>query len=82
MELILLFIGGSEIILILLVVLLLFGTKGLADVAKTVGKGLGEFRKVSDDLKSEISKAENEVNSTTNANTASSQHNSEKTENQ
>jgi sec-independent protein translocase protein TatA len=55
------FIGGSEIIFIVLIVLLLFGTKGVAGLAKTVGQGMSEFKKVSDDLKNEMSKVENIV---------------------
>lgn len=57
------FIGGSEIVFIVLIVLLLFGTKGIAGLAKSVGQGMSEFKKVSDDLKNEISKVENIVKS-------------------
>lgn len=57
------FIGGSEIIFIVLIVLLLFGTKGVAGLAKTVGQGMSEFKKVSDDLKNEMSKVEDIVKS-------------------
>ncbi|MCX6257644.1 MAG: twin-arginine translocase TatA/TatE family subunit [Bacteroidia bacterium] len=52
-------IGISEIFLILLVALLLFGAKGLPEVARGLGKGLREFKKAADDIKKEIS--ENEV---------------------
>jgi sec-independent protein translocase protein TatA len=59
----LLFIGGSEIIFIVFIVLLLFGTSGVANLARTVGKGMGEFKKVSDELKREIDQVKNDADS-------------------
>jgi len=47
-------IGISEIFLILLVALLLFGSKKLPEVAQGLGKGLREFKKAADDIKKEI----------------------------
>ncbi len=55
----LLFISGSEIFIILLVVLLLFGSKKIPDVAKGLGKGIREFRRATDEIKKEIS--DNEI---------------------
>jgi sec-independent protein translocase protein TatA len=46
--------GGGEIILIVLVALLLFGAKGLPDIARMVGKTLREVKKATDDIKREI----------------------------
>lgn len=37
--------GGSEIILIIFIILLLFGAKKLPDLARSMGKSLGEFKK-------------------------------------
>lgn len=37
--------GGIEILIILFVVLLLFGGKKLPELARSLGKSLGEFRK-------------------------------------
>jgi len=54
-----LFISGSEIFIILLVVLLLFGSKKIPDVAKGLGKGIREFRRATDEIKKEIS--DNEI---------------------
>jgi sec-independent protein translocase protein TatA len=51
----LLFISGSEIFIVLLVVLLLFGSKKIPEVAKGLGKGISEFRKATDEIKKEIS---------------------------
>lgn len=50
----LLFIGSSEIILILFIVLLLFGSKSLPELAKTFGKITNEFNKAKDDIKHEL----------------------------
>lgn len=53
--LILLFgVSGGEILLIFLVALLLFGSKGLPDVARGLGKGLKELQKATDEIKKEI----------------------------
>ena len=40
-------IGSSELLLILVVALLVLGPKNLPKVAHTLGKAMGEFRKVS-----------------------------------
>jgi TatA/E family protein of Tat protein translocase len=37
-------IGTQELLIILLVVLLLFGAKRIPEVARSLGKGLGDFR--------------------------------------
>jgi TatA/E family protein of Tat protein translocase len=44
-------LGLPEILLILVVALLIFGPKRLPEVGRTIGKGLGEFRRASADLK-------------------------------
>lgn len=53
-------IGGPEMILIFLVVLLLFGGKKLPELARGLGKGLREFKDASDGIKREI---HNNINS-------------------
>lgn len=40
-------IGSTEFIVILLVALLVLGPKSLAKITRTVGKYMGEFRRVS-----------------------------------
>jgi len=42
-------LGSSEIVLILALILILFGSKKLPDLAKGLGRGLFEFRKHIDD---------------------------------
>lgn len=46
--------GGSEIILILVVVLLMFGGKKLPELAKGLGRGIREFKDASEGVKREI----------------------------
>lgn len=40
--------GGTELIIILFIVLLLFGARRLPDLAGSIGKSVREFRKASD----------------------------------
>jgi TatA/E family protein of Tat protein translocase len=46
--------GGSEILLILLAILVLFGADKLPELARGLGKGLNEIRKASDEIKNEL----------------------------
>ena len=50
-------IGFQEMILILVVVLIFFGPKRLPDLAKSLGKGLAEFKKASEEVKKGIDEA-------------------------
>jgi TatA/E family protein of Tat protein translocase len=45
-------LGFFELIAIFIVALLVFGPKKLPDLGKSLGRGLREFRKATDDLKS------------------------------
>jgi sec-independent protein translocase protein TatA len=47
-------IGMPELIVIFLVALLVFGPRKLPELGKTLGKGLAEFKRASDDLKRTI----------------------------
>ncbi|MCD6291950.1 MAG: twin-arginine translocase TatA/TatE family subunit [Deltaproteobacteria bacterium] len=47
-------IGITEIIIILVVALLVVGPKKLPELAKTLGRGLAEFRRTADDFKSSV----------------------------
>lgn len=58
---IVLFIGGAEIFIIILVILILFGAKRLPDIAKGLGKGLTEFKKATADIKKELTDDNNEL---------------------
>ena len=47
-------IGVPEMLFIPILALLIFGPKKLPEVGRTIGKGLGEFRRASNDLKRTI----------------------------
>jgi len=47
-------IGTTEILIILVVALIVIGPKKLPDVARTLGKALGEFKRMSSDVKRTI----------------------------
>jgi len=53
-----LFIGGPEILIILLFVLLLFGSKKIPEVARMLGKGMREFRRATEEIKREMKREE------------------------
>ena len=57
----LLFISMTEIIFIVLVAFLLFGTKKLPEVVKGLGKGYREFQKAADQIKEEINKVTDDI---------------------
>ena len=50
----LLFISGGELVLVMLLALLFFGAKAIPDIAKTLGKGMREFKKATNEIKREI----------------------------
>jgi len=47
-------LGSTEIIVILVIVLLLFGGKKLPELARGLGKGINEFKKASKEVENEI----------------------------
>jgi TatA/E family protein of Tat protein translocase len=58
-------IGMPELILIFIVALLVFGPRKLPEIGRSIGKGLAEFKRASDDLKKtiehEIEQGKNEI---------------------
>jgi len=54
-------LGGGEIFVILLVVLLFFGSKGIPQVAKGLGRGMREFRDAMNGIEREIRQETNKV---------------------
>ena len=52
--------GMQEMIVIFLIVLLLFGAKKIPELARGVGKGMGEFKKAKTDFEREIKEGEKE----------------------
>lgn len=47
-------LGGWEILLIILVLLIFFGAKRIPDLAKGLGKGIKEFKDATKEIKDEI----------------------------
>lgn len=47
-------IGGGNLILIFVVILLLFGAKGIPELAKGLGRGLTEFKKATKEIQEEM----------------------------
>ena len=48
------FTGGFEFVFLLFIAFLLFGPKKLPEIARVLGKGLGELRKASNELKTSL----------------------------
>lgn len=54
-------ISGGEIFIILLLILLLFGPKKIPEIARTLGKGINEIKKVQRDINAEIHRYSEEI---------------------
>jgi len=54
-------IAGSEIFIILLAVVLLFGAKRIPEIARGFGKGIREFKNATSDIQEEIRKTSAEI---------------------
>jgi len=50
-------LGGPDLIVILLIILLLFGAKKLPDLARGLGQAMKEFQKAKDEFSDELHKA-------------------------
>ncbi len=53
-------LGGPEMLVILIVVLLLFGGKRLPELARSIGKGLAEFRRAAQSVQQDLNASVNE----------------------
>ena len=49
-------IGGGELIFIIFIALMLFGSEKIPDVARTLGKMMAQLKNATNDIKSEIQK--------------------------
>lgn len=56
LQTIFLFIGTTEIIFILFIVVMVFGADKIPDIAKGMGKGMRQLRDATNDIKGEITK--------------------------
>ncbi len=50
-------IGSTELIVILVIALLVLGPKRLPDLARSLGKGLAEFKRATNDITEELDNA-------------------------
>jgi sec-independent protein translocase protein TatA len=54
-------LGGSELFLVLLVMLVLFGGKRLPELARNLGRGLAEFRRATQSIQRDINSSLEDV---------------------
>lgn len=54
-------LGGTEILVILVLALVIFGPKKLPEMGKSLGKAIREFKSAGDEIKDEITKAADEM---------------------
>ncbi len=54
-------IGMQEMIMICIIILLLFGAKKLPELARGIGKSMGEFKKAKEEFEHEITRSETET---------------------
>ncbi|ARV10265.1 Sec-independent protein translocase TatA [Winogradskyella sp. PC-19] len=57
---ILLFIGGTEIIFILFIVVMVFGADKIPEIARGLGKGMRTLKDATNDIKHEVTKSAKE----------------------
>ena len=61
-------IGGPELLLILVIALLVFGPKKIPELSRTIGRGVAEFRRATNDFKAtlerEVSAADLDIEET------------------
>lgn len=53
--------GGTELIVIFLIYLLLFGAKGIPTLAKTMGKAVRQFKDATGDIQREMMQGSNDI---------------------
>ncbi len=53
--------SGQELIVIFIIILLLFGAKKLPELARGIGKSMGEFKKAKEEFEHEITRTETET---------------------
>ena len=56
-------LGATEIILIIVAIILLFGAKKIPELAQGIGKGMKEFKKAVKEVEEDITEIKDEVNS-------------------
>jgi sec-independent protein translocase protein TatA len=59
-------IGGGEILLILMIALMLFGSDKVPEIARTIGKLMAQLKNATNDIKHEIQKSVDNIEKETN----------------
>jgi sec-independent protein translocase protein TatA len=59
--------GTTEVIIIAIIILVLFGAKRIPELAKGLGQGIKEFRKASNDIKREIEDSSRDIDDAVNS---------------
>jgi sec-independent protein translocase protein TatA len=54
-------IGGGELFIVIIFVLLFFGSKKIPELARNLGKGMREIRNASNEIKQEIKRSGEEL---------------------
>lgn len=54
-------LGSTEMIVIFVVILLLFGAKKIPELARGLGKSMGEFKKAREEFEHEVQRAVDDV---------------------
>ena len=62
-----LFISGTEIIFVFFIILLIFGSDKIPEIARGLGKGMTQLRNATNEIKSEIQKSAEKQGLDTNA---------------
>lgn len=55
-------IGGGELILIILAIIVLFGPKKIPEIAQLMGKGIRKFNEAKSEFESEINNIKSDIN--------------------
>lgn len=55
------FLGSQETLIILIILMLLFGAKKLPELARGMGKSMGEFKKARENFEADVAKAEDDA---------------------
>ncbi len=58
-------LGATEVILIIVAIVLLFGAKKIPELAQGIGKGMKEFKKAVKEVEEDITEIKEDVNSDT-----------------
>jgi sec-independent protein translocase protein TatA len=61
---VLLFLSTGELFFVGLIIVLLFGSKKIPEIARGIGKGIREFKNATSDIQEEIRKTSTEINQT------------------